>query len=319
MDLGLADRVAVITGGASGGLGETIAVRLLEERARVLAVDLETDASGALIERLSRVGDAAGHVADLSSPDFGAGVLAAATNAFGGVDIVVNNAAVYPSKPWSEFDAEEFSSVLDTNLRSMFLMAKATVPSMAARDGGSIVNIGSISFLRGMANLLPYVASKGGNRRPDARACARGRRRSDPGQHRRAGRVPDRRRDDPPRPRGLQPLRDRAAVPQAPWLARRARRRCRVPGQRPRFIRHRPDGLRRRRLDALVGRTTDRIRWPVRMTGARGSALLITTRTSPQSKGETVDQNETSPDTKARRKRPLALALSAPVQPSRRT
>ncbi len=162
MDLGLADRVAVITGGASGGLGETIAVRLLEERARVLAVDLETDASGALIERLSRVGDAAGHVADLSSPDFGAGVLAAATNAFGGVDIVVNNAAIYPSKPWSEFDAEEFSSVLDTNLRSMFLMAKATVPSMAARGGGSIVNIGSISFLRGMANLLPYVASKGG-------------------------------------------------------------------------------------------------------------------------------------------------------------
>jgi 3-oxoacyl-[acyl-carrier protein] reductase len=162
MDLGLADRVAVITGGAGGGLGETIAVRLLEERARVLAVDLEPDGSAALIERLSRVGEAAGHVADLSTPDFGPGVFAAATSAFGGVDIVVNNAAIYPSKPWGEYDAEEFSRVLDTNLRSMFLMAKATVPSMAARGGGSIVNIGSISFLSGMVNLLPYVASKGG-------------------------------------------------------------------------------------------------------------------------------------------------------------
>ena len=115
-----------------------------------------------LIHRLSRVGEAAGHVTDLSTPDFGTGVIEAATRAFGGVDVVVNNAAIYPSKPWHEFDADEFSQVLDTNLRSMFLMAKATVPSMTARGGGSIVNIGSIAFLRGMANLLPYVASKGG-------------------------------------------------------------------------------------------------------------------------------------------------------------
>jgi 3-oxoacyl-[acyl-carrier protein] reductase len=162
MDLGLEGRVAVVTGGASGGLGETIAVRLLEEGARVLAVDLDPAQSAALVERLGELGEVAGHVADLSTPDFGGGVAEAAERAFGGVDVVVNNAAIYPSKPWDAYEVEEFSRVLDTNLRSMFVMAKAVVPSMISRGGGSIVNIGSITFMVGMADILPYVTSKGG-------------------------------------------------------------------------------------------------------------------------------------------------------------
>jgi NAD(P)-dependent dehydrogenase (short-subunit alcohol dehydrogenase family) len=145
VNLGLRDKVAVVTGGASGGLGETIAIRLLEEGAKVLAVDLDSAQSRELIHRLAGAGPVAGHVADISTPDFGAGVLAAAQRAFGGVDVVVNNAAIYPSKPWDGYDVDEFSAVLNTNLRSLFVMAKAVVPSMIARGGGSIVNIGSIS------------------------------------------------------------------------------------------------------------------------------------------------------------------------------
>jgi len=162
MDLGLAGKVAVVTGGAGGGLGENIAVRLLEEGAQVLAVDRHPERSRALVDRLSAFGEVSGHLADIADPEFGDGVLRAATSAFDGVDVVVNNAAIYPSKPWDAYDIEEFSAVLDTNLRSLFVMAKAVVPSMAARGGGSIVNIGSITFLIGMANLLPYVTSKGG-------------------------------------------------------------------------------------------------------------------------------------------------------------
>ena len=162
MDLGLRDKVAVVTGGGSGGLGETIAVRLLEEGAKVLAVDLHDEQSRELVHRLAAYGPVAGHVADVSTVGFGAGVLAAAREAFGGVDVVVNNAAIYPSKPWDGYEAEEFSAVLDTNLRSLFVMARAVVPSMIARGGGSIVNIGSNTFLTGMENLLPYVTSKGG-------------------------------------------------------------------------------------------------------------------------------------------------------------
>lgn len=162
MDLGLADRVAVVTGGASGGLGEFIAVRLLQEGARVVAVDQDPERSGALVERLSVLGDVIGHVADVSTDAFAADVVRSARSAFGGIDVVVNNAAVYPSKPWDAYDADEFSRVLDTNLRSVFVMAKAVVPSMIARGGGSIVNIGSITYLIGMSNLLPYVTSKAG-------------------------------------------------------------------------------------------------------------------------------------------------------------
>ncbi len=128
----------------------------------MLAVDQGAEPSRELVLRLSAYGQAAGHVADISEPHFGNGVLHAATDVFGGVDIVVNNAAIYPSKPWNAYDVEEFTQVLDTNLRSLFVMAKALVPSMVARGGGSIVNIGSTTFLIGMTQLLPYVTSKGG-------------------------------------------------------------------------------------------------------------------------------------------------------------
>jgi NAD(P)-dependent dehydrogenase (short-subunit alcohol dehydrogenase family) len=76
--------------------------------------------------------------------------------------MVVNNAAIYPSRAWDEYALEEFDEVLRTNLRSSYVLARAAVPAIAARGGGSIVNIGSITFLIGMAKLLPYVTSKGG-------------------------------------------------------------------------------------------------------------------------------------------------------------
>jgi NAD(P)-dependent dehydrogenase (short-subunit alcohol dehydrogenase family) len=88
--------------------------------------------------------------------------VAATLAAFGGIDVVVNNAAIYPSRPWREYTVEEWDRTLDTNLRSLFLMSKATVPHIAARGGGSIVNIGSITVAIGMANILPYVSSKAG-------------------------------------------------------------------------------------------------------------------------------------------------------------
>jgi 3-oxoacyl-[acyl-carrier protein] reductase len=162
MDLGLARKVAVVTGGAGGGLGEAMLVRLLQEGCRCVAVDRNPERSAALVERLSAHGEVVGHLADVSTPDFGDGVVAAARDAFGGLDVLVNNAAIYPSKAWDEYTVEEFDRVIDTNLRSLYVLAKAAVPEMASRGGGSIVNIGSITFLVGMANILPYVTSKGG-------------------------------------------------------------------------------------------------------------------------------------------------------------
>jgi 3-oxoacyl-[acyl-carrier protein] reductase len=162
MDLELVGKVAIVTGGAAGGLGEAMAERLLEEGARVMVADRDASKNAELVERLSRLGEIAGHVTDVSTSDFAEPLAAATVAAFGGIDIVVNNAAIYPSHPWDEYSVEEWDATINTNLRSLFVMSKATVPHIKARGGGSIVNIGSITFAIGMANILPYVASKGG-------------------------------------------------------------------------------------------------------------------------------------------------------------
>jgi 3-oxoacyl-[acyl-carrier protein] reductase len=162
MDLELVGKAAIVTGGAAGGLGEAMAERLLEEGARVMVADRNAPKNAELVERLSPLGEIAGHVTDVSTSDFAEPLAAATVAAFGGIDIVVNNAAIYPSHPWDEYSVEEWDATINTNLRSLFLMSKATVPHIKARGGGSIVNIGSITFAIGMANILPYVASKGG-------------------------------------------------------------------------------------------------------------------------------------------------------------
>ena len=162
MNLELTGKIAIVTGGASGGLGETMAVRLLEEGCSVMLADRDADQSEALVRRLGKLGNVAGHVVDVSTGDFAEPLVAATVQAFGGVDIVVNNAAIYPSRDWHEYTVDEWDQTLNTNLRSLFVMSKATVPHLAARGGGSIINIGSITFAIGMAKILPYVTSKGG-------------------------------------------------------------------------------------------------------------------------------------------------------------
>jgi NAD(P)-dependent dehydrogenase (short-subunit alcohol dehydrogenase family) len=161
MNLGLEGKVAIVTGGA-GGLGEAMLARLLQEGARCVAVDRDADRTADVVERLGAHGEILGHVADVSTLHFAEPVVARAGAEFGGVDMVVNNAAIYPSRAWDEYALEEFDEVLRTNLRATYVLARAAVPAIAARGGGSIVNIGSITFLIGMAKLLPYVTSKGG-------------------------------------------------------------------------------------------------------------------------------------------------------------
>ena len=88
-------------------------------------------------------------------------VAAAAQDAFGGTDVLVNNAAVYPIGPWHEMDAAQWDAVFATNIRGYFLMARAVRPQMIARGGGAVVNVASVTFFTGNALLLAYVASKG--------------------------------------------------------------------------------------------------------------------------------------------------------------
>jgi 3-oxoacyl-[acyl-carrier protein] reductase len=143
---------AIVTGGASG-LGAATVRLLLERGARVAALDLRPDGAPEGALRLT---------CDVTDTGAVARAVADAAEQLGGIDIVVNNAAIYPSHPWDQYSVEEWDATINTNLRSLFVMSKATVPHITARGGGSIVNIGSITFAIGMANILPYVASKGG-------------------------------------------------------------------------------------------------------------------------------------------------------------
>jgi len=154
-------RTAIVTGAATG-IGRATARLLAERGARVVAAGLQPDELAGTVQAIADAGGEAIAVdADVSDPDAIEAVAAAARSAFGGTDILVNNAAVYPLGPWHEMDAAALDAVFATNVRGYYLMARAVREQMIARGGGSVVNVASVTFWTGNALLAAYVASKG--------------------------------------------------------------------------------------------------------------------------------------------------------------
>ena len=159
---GLEGRVAIVTG-AGGGLGEGICSALASSSAAVAAVDVARDKAERVAERVSRNGArCVAFEADVSDRSSVEEMAKRVTGKFGDVDILVNNAAIYPIRPWTEIREEEWDEVLAVNLKGYFLCARAVFPHMKARGHGRIINVASITFFIGFANLLDYVSSKGG-------------------------------------------------------------------------------------------------------------------------------------------------------------
>jgi NAD(P)-dependent dehydrogenase (short-subunit alcohol dehydrogenase family) len=157
----VAGKTAIVTGAATG-IGAATARLLAERGARVVAAGLQPDALHATVGAIVAAGGEAVAVeADVADPAAIRAVAARAAEAFGGTDVLVNNAAVYPLGPWHEADAAQWDAVYATNVRGYFLMAQAVRPQMLARGGGAIVNLASVTFYRGEALLVSYVASKG--------------------------------------------------------------------------------------------------------------------------------------------------------------
>lgn len=163
----LAGRAAVVTGGAQG-LGRAIAQRLAEAGASVLIADLNADLAQAAAAELSRTLDrkvlaTAMNVADPASV---AAAAALAVEEFGGLDIWVNNAGVYPNIPLLEMTEQVWDQVMAVNLKGVFLGAQEAARRMiAAGRGGVIVNVVSTAGFRGVApGVSAYVASKHGVR-----------------------------------------------------------------------------------------------------------------------------------------------------------
>jgi 3-oxoacyl-[acyl-carrier protein] reductase len=157
----VAGKTAIVTG-AGTGIGRATAQLLAERGARVVAAGLQPEQLRETVETIAAAGgDAIAVDADVSDPDAIEAVAARAQDAFGGTDVLVNNAAIYPIGPWHEMDAAQWDAVFATNIRGYFLMARAVRPQMIARGGGAVVNVSSVTFFTGNALLLAYVASKG--------------------------------------------------------------------------------------------------------------------------------------------------------------
>jgi 3-oxoacyl-[acyl-carrier protein] reductase len=155
-------RVAVVTGGG-GGLAEGICARLTQAGAAVACVDVTDEKAQRVAGPLASGGARAIAVgADVSDRDSVEAMAEEVVGQLGGVDILVNNAAVYPRRAWTEIEEEEWDRVMAVNLKGYFLCARAVYPHMKERGGGSIVNVASITFFIGWTLLLDYVASKGG-------------------------------------------------------------------------------------------------------------------------------------------------------------
>jgi NAD(P)-dependent dehydrogenase (short-subunit alcohol dehydrogenase family) len=154
-------RLAVVTG-AGAGMGAAITRRFLEEGAIVVAADIDSSA----LERLSAdLGPSPRLVvvtSNVSSPEGADAIAAKAMATTGFVDVLVNNAGIYPSKSFETMTFDDWRSVIDVNLHGVFLVTKALFPLMKAQGSGRIINIGSSSFFVGTPNASHYIASKGG-------------------------------------------------------------------------------------------------------------------------------------------------------------
>ena len=153
----LAGKVAIITG-AAGGIGAASARGFALEGATLLLTDAHASGAQQLAEEIGRGAIASAH--DVASEADWQAVVAAALDAHGRIDILLNNAGVFLAAPLADTSLEDFRRVIDVNAVGVFLGMRAVVPSMLERRSGSIVNVSSVAGLGGSPFLTAYAASK---------------------------------------------------------------------------------------------------------------------------------------------------------------
>ncbi len=158
----LAGKVALVTG-AGSGIGRGIALAFAREGAAVVVANRRPEAGTETERRIVAAGGRARFQAtDVTREADCAGAVAAAREHFGRLDVLVNNAAIFPRSTLEETTAELWESILATNLRGPFFLCKHAVPAMRAAGGGSIINLGSTNAFCGLPNLFAYSCAKGG-------------------------------------------------------------------------------------------------------------------------------------------------------------
>lgn len=156
----LAGKVALVTGGTRG-IGKGIAKAFAEAGAQVMIVSRKEPSVEAAVAELSSAGTVRGLAANVARPEEQTKIVDATIAAFGGIDILVNNAATNPLfGPVENTSSEIFDKIMALNLRAPFELAKAVRPHFIARGGGAIINLSSIGGVSPEAGLGIYNVSK---------------------------------------------------------------------------------------------------------------------------------------------------------------
>ena len=163
MFLELPGRVAIVTGGARG-IGFAIAERLSRAGARVVVTDIDEESAVAAVEQLRDGGAGAIEaVADITNPEEVGAMVERAIDAFGKLDVLVNNAGITGrDASLSKITDEDWERVLKLNLTAAFYCCRAAIPRMREQRSGAVVNVASISGKEGNPKMIPYSVSKAG-------------------------------------------------------------------------------------------------------------------------------------------------------------
>ena len=158
----VAGKVAIVTGG-NAGIGRAASELLAREGARVVVASRTAASGQETVQLIEAAGGQATYVqTDVSREADCVNLVAEAVRLFGRLDVLVNNAAIYPRSTLTETTVEFWREIMATNLEGPFVLCREAVPRMLEVGGGSIVNVGSFNGLAGGANLTAYSVAKGG-------------------------------------------------------------------------------------------------------------------------------------------------------------
>lgn len=160
-NMGIEDKVALITG-ASSGIGKATAIAFAREKARIMLVARKQERLEQITNDIkNEKGDADYYAADLTNENEIPSLIKYTVNRFGGIDILVNAAGIIGSGTIENTKVSDWDYMMNINLRSIFILCQAALPYLIVRKG-NIVNVSSITGLRAFPNVLAYCVSKAG-------------------------------------------------------------------------------------------------------------------------------------------------------------